>query len=257
MPVLERGDDARIYYEEFGSGYPVLVFAPGGLRSQISVWRHLPGRPDATPPWMDPTVELARHFRVIAMDQRNAGRSTAPIRPSDDWGTYAADHIALLDHLGIERAHVMGGCIGSSFCLRLCREVPARISAAVLQNPIGLSGNRALFAESGTSWRESMRGPHPEVPDDVFECMDENLYGTDFVFCISRDDVRRCTIPLLVMPGDDGPHPTAIGEEIARLAPRAETLRHWKGPDYVAEAIRTVTDFLVRNTPAGVSAGSA
>ena len=97
---------------------------------------------------MDPTTVLAKHFRVIAMDQRNAGRSTAPIRATDDWGTYAADHIAVLDHLKIERAHIMGGCIGSSFCLRLCRDVPERISAAVLQNPIGLAGNAHIFEES-------------------------------------------------------------------------------------------------------------
>jgi hypothetical protein len=40
MPVLKR-DDAEIYFEEFGNGYPVLLFAPGGLRSRIEVW-HAP-----------------------------------------------------------------------------------------------------------------------------------------------------------------------------------------------------------------------
>jgi hypothetical protein len=37
MPVLKR-NDAEIYFEEFGSGYPVLLFAPGGLRSRIEMW---------------------------------------------------------------------------------------------------------------------------------------------------------------------------------------------------------------------------
>ncbi|MCZ6860281.1 MAG: alpha/beta fold hydrolase [Alphaproteobacteria bacterium] len=57
-------------------------------------------------------------------------------RPSR-WHTYAADQLALVDHLGIERCHTLGGCIGSSFCLTLCEIVPERISSAVLQNPIG------------------------------------------------------------------------------------------------------------------------
>jgi pimeloyl-ACP methyl ester carboxylesterase len=247
MPTFENGS-ASIYFEEYGSGYPLLIFAPGGLRSQIGAWRRSPARPDRPPPWMDPTRELASDFRVIAMDQRNAGRSVAPIRADDDWGTYACDHLALLDHLGIARAHVMGGCIGSSFSLRLCRDAPERISAAVLQNPIGLSENRALFAENFQAWRESIREMHPDVDPHVLEQFEENLHVTDFVFSVTREDVRRCNVPLFVMPGDDGPHPAPIGEEIARLAPRAEILTNWKGPKYLDDAIARVRDFLKRNT---------
>lgn len=249
MPILQHGD-ADIYYEEFGQGYPLLTFAPGALRSQIAFWHHSPSGPGKPAPWMDPTSVLASRFRVIAMDQRNAGRSQAPVRPTDHWGTYAADHVALLDHLQIERTHIMGGCIGSSFCLRLIREAPERISAAVLQNPMGLSATNApIIAESFAVWRESMRWRQTDVPDDVYACMNRNLHGTDFTFSVSRDDVAGMELPLLVMPGDDGPHPTVIGEEIARLAPHAEVLMNWKGPEYLDDAIRVVTDFLVRNTP--------
>jgi hypothetical protein len=50
----------------------------------------------------------------------------------------------LLDHLGIERCQILGACIGVSFALRLCRDLPGRVQSAVLQNPIGLvPGNRA------------------------------------------------------------------------------------------------------------------
>jgi pimeloyl-ACP methyl ester carboxylesterase len=248
MPILQHAGTA-IYYEEYGSGYPLLLFAPGGMRSQLENWRRSPSRPNEPAAWMDPTSVLATHFRVIAMDQRNAGRSTGPITANDDWGTYAADHIALLDHLGIDRVHIMGGCIGSSFCLRLCRDVPNRISAAVLQNPIGLENNAHVFAESFAGWRESMRAAHPGVSDDVMARFDGNLHAADFVFSVTRDDVARCTVPLLVMPGNDAPHPTAIGEEIARLAPHAELLMHWKGPAHLDETIAVVTDFLTRHTP--------
>ena len=67
------------------------------------------------------------------MDQRNAGASKGAIEADHGWHTYAADHIALLDHLGIERCHVGGVCIGPSFCLKLLEIAPERISALVLQ----------------------------------------------------------------------------------------------------------------------------
>jgi hypothetical protein len=51
MAVFMR-PEAEIHYEVHGSGYPLLLFAPGGLRSQLAFWRHSPGNPDAAPPWM-------------------------------------------------------------------------------------------------------------------------------------------------------------------------------------------------------------
>src|SRR5579863_4956483 len=158
MPVFERAG-VSLYYEEYGSGYPLLLFAPGGMRSSIDFWRHSP---------FDPTAELAQDFRVIAMDQRNAGRSRAPISAADGWETYAADHLALLDHLGARRAHVLGGCIGSSYCLGLCRRAPDRVSAAVLQNPIGLSAdNRDLFMGMFDSWAAGLTSWRSDVEADA------------------------------------------------------------------------------------------
>ena len=93
MPMLSR-DDVHLYYEEHGTGFPLLLIAPGGMRSAVSCW-------DSTP-W-NPIEQLSPHYRVIAMDQRNAGRSVAPVRATDSWHTYTADQLALLDHLGVER----------------------------------------------------------------------------------------------------------------------------------------------------------
>ncbi len=105
MPSFEH-HGAAIYYEEFGQGFPILAFAPAGLQSIIDVWNG-PSAP------VNPTTEFAANFRVIAMDQRNAGgQSRAPITAQDGWHTYAADHIALLDHLHIDRCHLYGQCIG-------------------------------------------------------------------------------------------------------------------------------------------------
>src|SRR5437763_559090 len=128
---------ASIYYEEFGQGFPILTFAPAGLLSVIDVWN----RPSAP---VNPTTEFATHFRVIAMDQRNAGgKSRAPITAQDGWHTYAADHIALLDHLGIDQCHLYGQCIGGPFIMSLLKAQPKRIASAVLAQPIGRVGPMA------------------------------------------------------------------------------------------------------------------
>jgi pimeloyl-ACP methyl ester carboxylesterase len=246
MPTFSR-DGVEIYYEEYGSGYPVLLFAPGGLRSAISWWHPAA---DGTPrAWMDPTVALAKNFRIIAMDQRNAEHSRAPIRASDGWHSYAEDHIALMDHLRIERCHVMGGCIGSSFCLSLCVQAPERITAAVLQNPIGFDNNRHVFAETFKGWSAAMRERDKDLDQATLDGFFDKMFGGDFTFNTNRDFVRRCQTPLLVMPGDDPPHPKVIGEEIARIAPKAELLRDWKGADKVARVVPIVIDFLTRHTP--------
>jgi len=246
MPVFTRGA-VEIHYEEFGKGFPVLLFAPGGLRSSIPWWH---ANPDGPPrPWMDPTIVLAKNYRVIAMDQRNAGQSRAPITASDGWNSYADDHIALLDHLGCPRAHLMGGCIGSSFALTLCKRVPQRIASAVLQNPIGFDNNRHVFGETFKGWGAAMRERDPGLTQETLDAFFNNMFGGDFAFSVTRDDVKSCTVPLLDMPGDDPPHPKVVGEEIGALAPRVEILRAWKGPEHLGIAINVVTAFLQRHTP--------
>ncbi len=116
MPFLDR-PDGRIHYRVRGSGFPVLLFAPGGLRSRMEMWSSPAGGPPR--PWVDWPEALPRAgFTAVAMDQRNAGRSLAAIEADHGWHTYAADHLALMDHLGFGRFHVLGGCIGGSFCLR-------------------------------------------------------------------------------------------------------------------------------------------
>src|SRR5215475_9926747 len=133
MPTIQHGGTS-IYYEESGRGFPILTFAPAGLQSTIEVW----SRPAAP---VNPITEFSADFRVIVMDQRNAGgRSRGPISPSDGWHTYAADHIAVLDHLGVELCHLYGQCIGGSFIMTLLKAQPHRIASAVLAQPIGGAG---------------------------------------------------------------------------------------------------------------------
>src|SRR6266545_1991454 len=102
MAELTVGD-TRLHYEVEGDGYPVLLLAPGGMRSTIEMWNRMP--------W-NPRSSLRDWYRVIGMDQRNAGASHAPVRATDGWDTYAQDQLALLDHLGVEQCHLIGMCIG-------------------------------------------------------------------------------------------------------------------------------------------------
>ena len=92
MPIFRR-DQVNIHYEIKGDGFPILVFAPGGMLSAASFWENAE--------W-DPIKTLSPHFTVITMDQRNAGSSRAPVSGSDGWHSYAEDHLALLDHLNID-----------------------------------------------------------------------------------------------------------------------------------------------------------
>ncbi len=242
MPSLQR-DGATLYYEEFGRGFPVLTFAPAGLQSTIAVW----SQPSAP---ISPITELAGEFRVIAMDQRNAGgRSRGPITARDGWDTYTADHVAVLDHLGIERCHLYGQCIGGSFILNFLKHRAERVAAAVLAQPIGRVGplppGRAARFDA---WAASLTD-HPEATPAVLDAFYRNLYGPGFVYCVDRAFVATVRTPCLVLAGNDEAHPLAISEELARLLPNAEFVREWKTGDALPAARARVRAFLAKHTP--------
>lgn len=240
MPTLVRGETS-IHYEVSGDGFPLLLFAPGGMRSSIPLWDRAP---------FHPIRELSSKFRVIAMDQRNAGQSRAPVDPADGWATYTSDHLALLDTLGIARCHVLGMCIGSAFCLSLSVRAPERVTAAVLEQPIGLSnGNREVFHQMFDGWAEELASVRPEVSRQALSSFRNNLYGSDFAFSVSRDEVKRCKVPLLVLRGNDVYHPSEISEEIARIAPDAALVNSWKEGEALSRAATRVAEFLQAHTP--------
>jgi pimeloyl-ACP methyl ester carboxylesterase len=250
MSLLEvKG--ATIHYEVRGSGFPLLLFAPGGMNSVAQMWRERPERPGEPLPWIDPPSELSEEFMVIAMDQRNAGASSGSLSADDGWHTYTADHLALLDHLEVERTHLMGGCIGCSYALSLCEAAPERVAAAVLQNPIGLTAtNRPAFFAMFDMWAQNLQRRRHDVTDDALASMRHHMFGGDFVFSVSRDFVRSCTIPLLVLAGNDEFHPTEVAREIAELAPDAQLVLEWGGPEHHDATLQRIREFLGSHTPA-------
>ena len=240
MPTFEN-DDVEIHYIERGEGFPILLFAPGGMRSASGYWKDSP--------W-NPVTELSASFRVIAMDQRNAGKSTAPVSHDDGWHSYTADHLALLDHLEIECCHVIGGCIGGPYCMGLIQAAPERVASAVLQQTIGHSGeNRPAFYEMFDSWKQEIADRHPSVSEADWNSFRSNMYDGDFLFNVDRDFVRNCTTPLLVLLGNDLYHPEVISRELAAIAPNAELIEEWQEPEVVGDTVKRVRAFLEANTP--------
>ena len=242
MPSFEH-HGARIYYEEFGRGFPVLTFAPAGLQSVIAVWSQ------ASAP-INPATEFAANFRVIAMDQRNAGgQSQAPITARDGWDSYTADHIALLDHLRIDRCHLYGQCIGGSFILNLIKARPERVASAVLAQPIGRVGAMAPGRPARfNAWAETLQD-HPEATKEALDAFCQNLYAPGFVYSVDRAFVSTVRTPCLVLAGNDEAHPYAISEELAKLLPNAEFIAEWKAGAALNSARARVREFLAKHTP--------
>jgi len=248
MPLFKRAESV-IHYEVHGQGFPLLLFAPGGLKSQLAYWKASPADPAQPAAWMNPMLALAEQFTVIGMDQRNAGQSVAEVKPDHGWHTFADDHFALMDHLGFGKFAVMGGCIGGSYCFEAIEHDAARVVAAVLQNPIGLWENRDVWDAAIKGYGEAVCARDPSITQATIDSFGRNMFGADFVFSVTRDFVKNCQTPLFLQPGTDKPHPAKTSAEIAALAPNIEVQTEWRAPDHLQESIMRVRAFLLRNTP--------
>lgn len=248
MPIFEKGD-VRLRYEETGSGFPLLVTPGGGLNSRVKNW--------ATAVFNAPEV-FKNDFRCITMDQRNAneGDSRGPIPVDDPWGAFADDQLSVMDHLGIDRFFFMGYCIGGPFALKIMERAPDRVVAGVLCQPVGhRSDNPDVMYRSGhDNWAPELLSGRPDITMEIIEAYLHNLYRVqpDFVYSVTRDFVRACQIPMLVLPDDVPAHPYAISMEIAELAPKSEvSIYPWKeSDDLKAEVISHVRRFLKAHEPA-------
>ncbi len=125
----ERGP-VRIHYEEFGSGFPLLLIPGGGLNSTIAALSRMP---------FNPVEEFMGEYRCIAADLRNAnpGQSSGPLEIDRPWDSHSDDQLGLMDHLGIDKFMVLGFCIGGPFIWNMAQRAPNRIVAAVLTQPSG------------------------------------------------------------------------------------------------------------------------
>jgi pimeloyl-ACP methyl ester carboxylesterase len=250
MSVFEKGG-VRIHFEEAGSGFPLLLIAGGGLNSTIS------GLSGSSSPF-NPIEEFKAEYRCIASDLRNAdaGQSTGPLEIDRPWDAYTDDHLGVMDHLGIDKFMVLGFCIGGPFIWNLLRRAPDRIVAAVLAQPSGSRPEmRDLFYENNMKgWGTELVKRRPGITMETVDKFLTKMYRTnpDFVFTVTRDFVRNCQTPVLILPDDIPAHPYAVAMEAAMLAPKAEvSMFPWKEPkERIPLAVRQIHSFLRAHRPA-------
>jgi pimeloyl-ACP methyl ester carboxylesterase len=248
MPFYEKGD-IRIHYEEVGSGFPLLLIPGGGLNSTIGFFT-------GNAPF-NPIDEFKDEYRCITADLRNAngGQSSGPLEIDRPWDAYADDHLGLMDHLGISEFLVMGFCIGGPFIWNLLQRVPERIVAAVLVQPSGFRPEMPdLFYQNNMKgWGPALCERRPDITMEMVDAFLTKMYRTnaDFVFTVTRDFVRSCQTPILVLPDDVPGHPYAVAMETVSLAPHAEaTVYPWKEPKELrAKTVQQVHDFLRAHKP--------
>jgi pimeloyl-ACP methyl ester carboxylesterase len=246
----ERGP-VRIHYEENGRGFPLMLIAGGGLNNST-----IEGLKTGSP--FNPIDEFKSEYRCIAADLRNAtaGQSSGPLEIDRPWDAYTDDHIGLMDHLKIDKFMVLGFCIGGPFIWNLLERAPNRVVAAVLAQPSGSRPEaRDLFYENNIKgWGPELVKRRPDVSMDTVEKFLTKMYRTnaDFVFTVSRDFVRKCQTPVLILPDDIPAHPYAVAMEAAMLAPKAEvSMFPWKEPkERIPLAVRQIRSFLRAHRPA-------
>lgn len=129
----------RVAFETAGSGFPLLC---------------LHGFPRTRRTWEKVTPALARRFTVVAPDRRGYGDTDRPQDPATlDNATLAADHVALMDHLGLRTFIVLGHDRGAPTARRIALDNPDRVRAAVILDsmPEGVNVERPRDT-SGRQW---------------------------------------------------------------------------------------------------------
>lgn len=138
-------DGITTRYEILGSGAPLLMFSPGGFDATLDKWTTLAAY--ARVRLLD---HLTQRYRCIVFDRRETGESGGRVE-GITWGHYVRQGHGLLEHLGITRAHVMGGCMGCSSAIAFGVARPDATLSLLLWWPVGgaryrINGHRR-FAE--------------------------------------------------------------------------------------------------------------
>jgi len=248
MSFYERGP-VRIRYTDTGTGYPLLIIPGGGLNSTMA-------NLTTTSPF-DPVAAYKDEYRCVVADLRNAkgGESSGPLEPERPWDSYTDDHLGLMDHLKIDKFMVLGFCIGGPFIWNLIKRAGDRIVAGVLAQPVGSRPEkRDLFYENNMKdWGPELTKRRPEITLEQVDRFVTRMYRTDpdFVFTVSRDFVKGCQTPVLILPDDVPAHPYAVAMECAMLAPRAEvSMFPWKEPkERIPLAVRQIRSFMRAHRP--------
>lgn len=263
MPYTTVTDGTRLYYEELGQGEPLLLIS--GQGSDHTGW-------DAV------RDDFAARYRVVVYDHRGTGQSDKPAEPPYTTRGFAQDAIALLDHLGIARAHAYGVSMGGRICQWLGIEHASRIGALVsgcttpgnahgvrrpaevderMANPLAdpdAAVTAMLLSMFTPDWIER----HPKIKQLYMQREPIPPYAQKLHYQASEEHdswnlLPTISVPTLVIHGsNDEVNPTANAYLLAERIPGAELYivqggRHGYFIEFREEASRVVLDFLARH----------
>lgn len=256
-------DGISTRYEVAGSGPPLLMYAPAGFDATLEKWSTQGVY--AKTRMLD---HLAKHFSCIVFDRRECGQSGGRIERIT-WAHYVAQGKGLLDHLGIARAHLIGGCMGCCPVAGFGVAHPERVIGMVLYWPVGgakfriashqrfaehlafvqqngLEAVVELVSESGKAFGTDPRGgPWASAikADPAFAAafarqdveryryavigMMRALFDRDTAPGAEPEDLMRCDVPALIVPGRDASHATSAARYLEECLPKSE---YWDVP---------------------------
>jgi len=250
-------DGIRTHYFSQGSGPHLLMMAPRGFNSCIASWK--------VGKWaeMDALNALAKHFTIIAYDRREAGLSGGRVEPLS-WQTYAQHGKLLLEHLGVEKAWVIGPCMGASAAAKFGALYPEACIGLMLPQPVGghrwytrlrgffdrhiafvrTNGLEAVRERSkGQSFQDDPEtGPWGSVLShdaafgaryvkqdtgrylEIVAASRDAMFPDSFVSGATAEELMSIQTPTLVWPGDDPSHATSAAHQMRELLP---CVRYW------------------------------
>ena len=253
---------AEIFYEEAGSGPPIIL-SPGGLQGAASSYQPVIGA-------------LSQEHRVVVYDRRFGGQSRSPM-VVQTWDMVCDDVFGLMDVLGIEQAYLGGGSFGAAISLGCAVRRPERVRAIFPSNIAGgvicdayLAGK--LFKSMEMALNESISSVvdafdsddrfapfSPEIAqsdpqyrqnledmdtDDFVQVMRDTIYaffdGPFPTLGMTEKVLKSIHTPAMVMPGDNDIHPRRVAEMVHRLVPNcqwAEIRPHSEEPAMYAERV--------------------
>jgi len=150
-------DGIETNYEVVGEGAPILMFAPGGFDASLDKWSNL---------GIYAQIKLLNHlpqrYKCILFDRRETGKSGGRVERIG-WEQYVAQGAGLLDHLGIEKAHLMGGCMGCCPVAAFATRHPDRVLSMVQYWPVGgaqfrMNGHRRFAIHLAELERSGLQG---------------------------------------------------------------------------------------------------
>ena len=251
-------DGISTKYEVMGSGPALLMYAPGGFDATADKWRK-----QGVYAKIKLLDHLPKHYTCIVFDRRECGESGGRIERIG-WQHYVAHGKALLDHLRVEKAHIMGGCMGCCPAAAWGMMHPDRVLSMVLYWPVGgakyrmsshqrfaehlafvqqngLQAVTDLVMKDGRSFGADPRGgPWASVMkhDAAFAAafvaqnverykqlvigMGRTLVDRDTAPGTEPEDMLRCDIPALVVPGNDAAHATSAARYLHECLPNSD-----------------------------------